>query len=99
MKTLKTILCGAVFCAAMFLAALAPVPVSACPFCSAPTLTLAEQYSKADAAILVKWLSGEMPSKDKLGSTSYEVVEVARTPLKSIEKGKKITIERYRAAK
>jgi len=99
MKKLTAILCGAVVCAATVLAVLAPVPVSACPFCSAPTLTLAEQFSKADAAILVKWLSGEMPSKDKLGSTSYEIVEIARTPLKSIEKGKKITIERYRAGK
>ena len=53
MKTLNPILLGAVVCAATVLAALAPRPVSACPFCSAPTLTLAEQYSKADAAILV----------------------------------------------
>ena len=35
-----------------------------------------------------------MPSKDKLGSTSYEIVQVARAPQKSVEKGKKITIER-----
>src|SRR5262249_51199932 len=97
MQNIKTILIGATICASVLLAALSPL--AACPFCSAPTLTFAEQYAKADAAVLFKWLSGEMPAKEKLGSTSYEIVQVARTPLKSIEKGKKITLERYRVGK
>jgi len=83
---------------ALFLSA----PAGACPFCSAPSLTLSEQYVRADAALLVQWVSGEMQSKERLGSTTYEVVQVARSPgkdAKAIEKGKKITLERYRAAK
>ncbi len=96
---LKTLLFGTVVVAASMLTALAPVPSAACPFCSAPTLTLAEQFDKADAALLVQWHSGEMPVKDKLGSTTYEVVQVARSPVKTLEKGKKITIERYRSGK
>jgi len=84
---------------------LAPTPTSACPFCSAPTLTLSEQYAKADAAILGQWVSGEMSTREKLGSTTYEIVQVARTPFKTgesgkaVEKGKPITLERYRAGK
>lgn len=81
-----------------------PAPGAACPFCSAPSLTLGEQYARADAAVLVEWVSGEMQAKDRLGSTTYEIVQVARKPGKAnegktIEKGKKITLERYRAGK
>jgi hypothetical protein len=89
----------AITVAALLLAALVPLPADACPFCPGPTLTLAEQYSKADAAVLARWLSGAMPTREKLGKTSYEIAEVARTPLKSISKGTKITVERYYAGK
>src|SRR5262249_11789180 len=99
MWIIRTVLLGAVVCVSSAIAALAPLPAAACPFCSAPSLTLGEQYAKADAAVLVGWASGEMPTKEKLGSTTYEIMQVARTPVKSIEKGKKITIERYRPGK
>jgi hypothetical protein len=99
MRFVKTLLAGVAVCAVIPLALLSPLPVAACPFCSAPTLTLAEQYAKADAAVLAKWLSGEMPGKDRLGSTTFEIVQVARSPFKSVEKGKKVTLERYRAGK
>jgi len=68
----------------------------ACPFCSAPSLTLSEQYSKADAVVLVQWVSGVKPEKDKAGATTYEIVNVVRDPQKSLEKGKKLTIDRHR---
>jgi hypothetical protein len=96
MMNRKSIRWGAAVCALAALAALPSTQAPACPFCSAPTLTLTEQYAKADAAVLVQWISGEMASKDSLGSTTYEIVQVARTPVKSIENGKKITLERYR---
>lgn len=98
---------------------------AACPFCSAPMLTLAEQIAKSDAAVLVQWVSAEMPDKESVGSTTYAIVEVARSPgkgpapkknpvdgesspperaatsstLKSLEKGKRVTIDRHRAGK
>ena len=34
------------------LALFLPAPAGACPFCSAPSLTLSEQYARADAALL-----------------------------------------------
>lgn len=73
--------------------------LSACPFCSAPTLTLTEQYAKADAAVLVQWVGGEKPEKELAGNTVFEVVQVMRDPQKSLEKGKRITVDRYRAGK
>ena len=89
----------ACFAALVLLALCAPTPATACPLCGAPTLTLTEQFSKADAAILVQWVSAEMSTKEKLGSTTYEIVQVARAPAKTLEKGKKITLERYRQGK
>ncbi|MGE5190955.1 MAG: hypothetical protein ACM3U2_00520, partial [Deltaproteobacteria bacterium] len=99
MRNIKSFFFGAAASLSLALAMLAPALAVACPFCSAPSLTLGEQYAKADAAVLVQWVSGEMPMKEKIGSTTYEIVQVARTPVKSIEKGKKITLERYRPGK
>lgn len=110
MRYANPLLCGAFVFSLAMLALMAPMPAAACPFCSAPSLTLSEQYAKADAAILGQWISGEMATREKLGSTTYEIVQVARSPFKSvengkgengkaIEKGKQITLERYRAGK
>lgn len=33
----------------------------ACPFCSAPSLTLSEQVSQADAVLIIKWVKGQKP--------------------------------------
>ncbi len=81
------------------LAALAPRGLPACPFCSAPTLTLTEQYAKADAAVLVQWSGGVKPEKDQAGSTTYEIVQVLRDPTKKFAKGNSISLDRYRLGK
>lgn len=101
--------------------------VVACPFCAAPSLTLAEQLAKSDAGVLVQWVGAEKPTKESIGSTTYAIVEIARQPGKTaeaslkkskfdiegtvpgekpkaaappkLEKGKKITLERYREGK
>jgi len=72
----------------------------ACPFCSAPSLTLTEQLTQSDAAVLAAW-SGGTPAKDQDGgSTEYEVLEVVQQPAGSkLAKGSKISLVRYRAGK
>ncbi len=84
----------------LIVAALSPIPASACPFCSAPSLTLTEQLSGADAAILVKWMGG-MPAKlSDAGSTDFEVVEVVhQQPAGKLQKGSKVNLIRYRSGK
>lgn len=83
---------------AMVLSSLVP-PATGCPFCSEPTLTLAEQYTKADAAVLVQWVSGDMGKSDKPGSTTFEIVKAPRAPFDSIKPGKKIVLDRFRSGK
>ncbi|MBI5759393.1 MAG: hypothetical protein HZA46_12815 [Planctomycetales bacterium] len=72
----------------------------ACPFCSAPSLTLTEQLAKADAAVQVQWAGGDKgDGKEKFGNTVYEVIQVLRDVDKKLKKGDRITLERYRAGK
>jgi hypothetical protein len=79
------------------------LPVStleACPFCSAPSLTLTEQLSAADSAVLVKWLGGTPAKLSDAGSTEFEVVEVVQQPAAGkLQKGSKLSLVRYRSGK
>lgn len=70
-----------------------------CPFCSAPSLTLSEQLTQADAAVLVQWVDGKAPEEKTAGSTTYSIIEVSRGPKDKLKKDDKITVPRYRAGK
>ncbi|TWU13974.1 hypothetical protein CA54_28160 [Symmachiella macrocystis] len=85
----------------------------ACPFCSAPSLTFSEQLATADAAVLVQWVSAkkgnafdddglalEDPTKLIPASTTYKITQVLRnTKEKTLKKGQKIDLARFRSAK
>jgi hypothetical protein len=71
-----------------------------CPFCSAPSLTLSEQVSQADAVVLVKWVGGKPAKVSDAGSTEFEVVDIVNQPEGGkLAKGSKINLTRYRSAK
>ena len=73
---------------------------TSCPFCSAPSLTLTEQVSQADAVVLVKWVGGQPAKISDSGSTEFEVVDVVHQPDDGkLAKASKINLVRYRAAK
>lgn len=72
---------------------------TACPFCSAPSLTLSEQVAQSDAVALVSWVEGAMGKDQDPGSTVYEVVQLVKAPKGTVEKGSKVTLVRYRAGK
>jgi hypothetical protein len=72
----------------------------ACPFCSAPSLTMSEQLSQADASLLVKWTGGKPAAGNDGGSTDFEIVELVRQqPGGNLKRGGTISLARYRAAK
>lgn len=71
----------------------------ACPFCSAPSLTLTEQLTQADAAVLVKWVDGKQPTEKSAGSTTYSIVELSRGPKEMLKQDDKLTVPRYQAGK
>jgi hypothetical protein len=89
-----------VSCLALLAAAIAPSGVDACPFCSAPSLTMTEQLSGADSAVLVKWMGGTPAKLSDAGSTDFEVVEVVHQPDGGkLQKGSKLNLIRYRSGK
>ena len=89
-------------CLALAVAA-AIVPTTsavACPFCSAPSLTLTEQLAGADSSVLVKWIGGTPAKPTDAGKTEFEVVEVVHQAASGkLQKGSKISLIRYRAGK
>lgn len=80
--------------------ALAAGTVLACPFCSAPSLTLSQQLHQADTAVLIQWSGGERPSREagKLGNTVYEIVKVVHDSSGTAKKGGKVVLDRFREA-
>jgi len=70
----------------------------ACPFCSAPQLTLAEQIAQTDIAVLVEWQSGVQPdfAAGTAGTTTFRIEKVLKSPQAAgLEPGKEITIPDY----
>ncbi len=72
--------------------------LEACPFCSAPSLTLSQQLHQADSAVLIQWVGGERANKDegKLGNTIYEIVKVVHDSSGTAKKGERIVVDRFR---
>ncbi|EDL59076.1 hypothetical protein [Gimesia maris] len=79
----------------------AQTPVlTACPFCSAPSLTLTEQLSQSDVAVLAQWKEAEKGTLEKAGKTVFEVKEIVRQADKDkLKVGDQITINRHRPGK
>jgi hypothetical protein len=73
--------------------------VSACPFCSAPSQTLAEQVAQADGVCLVEWTGGTPANDQDPGKSTYEILQIVKAPKDSIAKGDRVTLARYRAGK
>src|ERR1700734_1342852 len=71
----------------------------ACPFCSAPSQTLAEQVAQADGVCLVQFVKGEPARDQDPGTSTYEVLQVVKSPNNSVKKGDHINLARYRAGK
>ena len=85
--------------AASLILAIAAGSALACPFCSAPSLTLTEQVGQADAVILTQWTAAEEGDEKQPGSTTVEVVEIVKAPEGTVAKGDRITLAGYREGK
>jgi hypothetical protein len=72
----------------------APRPAAACPFCSAPSLTLTEQVAQNDVVMLVKWVEATRPAtRERRGEADLEDIsfgapagtELARTVFEVVD--------------
>lgn len=74
--------------------------LQACPFCSAPSLTLTEQVTQSDAVVLVHWKGGTPADGAEGGTTIYKVIEVLSQPTGGkLAKGSEISLVRFRSGK
>jgi hypothetical protein len=82
-------------------AALVAVPATAwsCPFCSAPSQTLAEQVAQSDGVALVQWVEAKPAKEQNPGSSTYEVLQALKSPAQSVKKGDRVHLPRFRAGK
>ena len=71
----------------------------ACPFCSAPSLTFAEQVSQADAVVLVKWKQAKKSDGRLPGSTTFVISEIAKGSKATLKPGKDLVLSRFRPGK
>jgi hypothetical protein len=71
----------------------------ACPFCSAPSLTFAEQVSQSDAVVLVKWKDAKKSDGRLPGNTTYEISEIAKGSKATLKPGKEIVLGQFHPAK
>lgn len=71
----------------------------ACPFCSAPSQTMAEQVAQADGVCLVEWTGGTQAAEQDPGQSTYEILQIVKAPKDSVAKGDRVTLARYRAGK
>lgn len=85
--------------AAVFMATLAAPAARCCPFCSAPSLTLAEQMAQADAAVLVQWVGGKKATDKSAGETVYEIRQIVRNHKNELKVEDRVTLPRYRESK
>jgi hypothetical protein len=69
----------------------------ACPFCSAPSLTLSEQMEQADAILKVAWDAAVKGENNAAGSTTYRIEKVFKSPNGQFEAGQKIELPAYRS--
>lgn len=69
--------------------------VSACPFCDAPQLTMAEMIDQSDHLVLGKWIEGVRPTSETAGSVDFEIVEVGRSQENQLQVGQTLTLPFY----
>lgn len=70
---------------------------SMCPFCDAPSLTLAEEVDQSGHVLLAKWLGGTDPTDVSAGTARFEILEVAESEDDAFEVGQKIELPLYLA--
>lgn len=70
---------------------------SMCPFCDAPSLTLAEEIAQSGHVLLAKWIGGTDPTDVSAGTATFEVLEVGQSEDDAFEVGQTIELPQYLA--
>lgn len=69
-----------------------------CPFCEAPSLTLAEQVDQSGHLLLGEWISGTPSTPESAGTSRFKVVKVAKSSKDNFAPGQEVELPQYIAA-
>ncbi|MGC1276324.1 MAG: hypothetical protein WBC44_21685 [Planctomycetaceae bacterium] len=95
---MKTLTCTLTL-ASLAGALLFPSSVAACPFCSAPSLTLSEQAVQSDVFLLAEWKDGAKDMTDDGDETASTTFEVRRVLKGNFKPGQTIKMAGYNPGK
>jgi hypothetical protein len=70
---------------------------SACPFCSAPQLTMAEMIVQSDHLLLGEWLEATRPASQSAGSVKFLILDVGRSQDDTFKVDQTLTLPFYAA--
>ncbi|HIE98713.1 MAG: hypothetical protein ABGZ23_17715 [Fuerstiella sp.] len=82
-------------CLSVFLPIGQAAECALCPFCDAPSLTLAEQVDQAGHLILARWVGGEKPTNETAGTAKFRIVDIAKAKGDAFKKGDDIELPQY----
>ncbi len=68
---------------------------SACPFCNAPQLTMAEMIDQSDHLLLGELIQGTRPTSNSAGSVEFRIVEIGRSQDDLLKVDQTITLPFY----
>ena len=74
------------------------IPAWACPFCSAPSLTLSEQMEQADVVLQVVWKDSRKGTEGEAGVTVYEISQIVKAPQGVLKVGDTVELPAFRAS-
>ncbi len=86
-----------IFAALILSLSLPTATASMCPFCDAPTLTLAEEIDQSSHVLLAKWVGGTAPTDVSAGTATFEILEVAESEDAAFKIGQTIELPQYLA--
>lgn len=71
------------------------VCLTACPFCDAPALMMAEQIQLCDHLLLGRWTGGTKPTETLAGTAKFEILKVARSAGERYQPGQTLELPQY----
>jgi len=71
----------------------------ACPFCSAPSLTMTQQVDQSDVVVLTEWQSSKRGNAEKPGETELVITDIIKNEKEPLKKGDLIKLARFRSGK
>ena len=70
-----------------------------CPFCDAPSLTLAEQVEQVNHLLLGRWIGGDKPTNDTAGTAKFKIIEIGKSKGDIFKVGEELELPQYIAGK